>query len=89
MVFGHLNAPDTPKECPLVGTTQLDLGFKKDVNWFLVYLPRTNSLFKLPQDNREPVELFWMPVSLELELYVIQKLITRCCYPGMFYRLSA
>ena len=47
----------TLRECPVEGAIHLDSGFQKDVNWFLAYLPRTNSIYMMPQDNREPVKL--------------------------------
>ena len=43
---------------PPIGHIKLDLGFQKDIQCFLAYLPWTNGIFIISQEMREQVEIF-------------------------------
>ena len=48
----------TLRECPHAGYIELNSKFKKDLHWFEVYLPHTNGIYLIHQDNRVQVEVF-------------------------------
>ena len=48
----------TLRQCPESREITLDLGFKKDVNWFINYLGGTNGVFIIDQDHRSPKHVY-------------------------------
>ena len=48
----------TIRQCSLTGYIKLSTEFKKDLYWYQVYLPCTNGIYIIHQDNRTPLKTF-------------------------------
>ena len=62
----------TLTSCPLIGPVQLMQVFIIDTQWLKAYLPHTNGIYMIHQDDRRPADLFvqdaWHYMTLKLTM---------------------